>query len=103
MARRLVSGAKEATAGLRIARKAYRKTGPGAAIKSQNQRAEVVTCGQFSHWAAGRAFHELLSQAHGPVEVVSRDAEFDRDPGFGVGHLRASNTSYTSRRGGIPE
>src|SRR5712692_302292 len=37
MARRLVSGAKEATAGLRIASKAYRKTGLGAAIKSQKE------------------------------------------------------------------
>jgi hypothetical protein len=38
MARRLVSGAKEATAGLRIVREAYRKTGLGAAIKSQKER-----------------------------------------------------------------
>jgi hypothetical protein len=35
MARRRVSGAKEAKAGLRIARKEYRKTGISAAIKSQ--------------------------------------------------------------------
>ena len=33
---------------------------------------------------------ELLSQAHGLVEVVSRDAEFDRDPGFRLVHLTAS-------------
>lgn len=31
--------------------------------------------------------HQLRSQAHGLVEVVSRDAEFDRDPWFGVRHL----------------
>ena len=33
------------------------------------------------------AAQDLLRQAHGLVEVVSRDAEFDRDLGFGAGHL----------------
>src|SRR5713101_3114791 len=36
------------------------------------------------------SIHELLSQAHGLVEVVSRDAEFDRDTGFRCGHPTAS-------------
>jgi len=37
MARRLVSGAKEATAGLRIARTEYEKIGFTAAIRSQKE------------------------------------------------------------------
>jgi hypothetical protein len=39
MARRLVSGAKEAMAGLRIARTEYEKIGSDAAIRSQKERA----------------------------------------------------------------
>jgi hypothetical protein len=39
MARRLVSGAKEATAGLRIAITGYEKIAFSAAIKSQKERA----------------------------------------------------------------
>src|SRR5260370_7474009 len=39
MARRLVSGAKETMAGLRIARTEYEKIGSGAAIRSQKERA----------------------------------------------------------------
>ncbi len=35
------------------------------------------------------AVHQLLSQAHGLGQVVSRDAELDRDFGFGVGHQSA--------------
>jgi hypothetical protein len=33
------------------------------------------------------AIQDLLRQAHGLVEIVSRDAEFDRDLGFGASHL----------------
>src|SRR6266852_9870258 len=40
MARRLVSGAKEAIAGLRIAHIGYEKIGSDAAIRSQKERAE---------------------------------------------------------------
>jgi hypothetical protein len=39
MARRLVSGAKEAMAGLRIAQTEYEKIGSDAAIRSQKERA----------------------------------------------------------------
>ena len=46
--------------------------------------------------------HELLCQAHGPVEVVSRDAEFDRDPGLDFCHLAVSMTPYTFWQGAIP-
>ena len=34
------------------------------------------------------AVQKLLSQAHGLGQVVSRDAEFDRDLRFGARHLR---------------
>jgi len=48
------------------------------------------------------AIEQLLSQAHGLGQVVSRDAKFDRDLRFGARHLWALTCSYTSRQGAIP-
>lgn len=132
MARRLVSGAKEATAGPRIATKsllneAIRCCDQVADSESMcrapvGRRAEswLEKPGHLSFgWEAvelgfaedlitidmdleaafaarlqldavenGRPpLQELTCQAHGLVDVVSRNAEFDRDPGFGADHL----------------
>jgi hypothetical protein len=48
------------------------------------------------------AVEDLSGQAHGLVEVISRNAELDRDLGFGAGHLGALTSSYTFGRGAIP-
>jgi predicted small metal-binding protein len=128
MARRLVSGAKEATAGLRIAQKSLLKKRVRCcdrvarsalmAAGSPLRRRPKAWLDELRDLAFGReavelrlaenfppvdgdletsvaagleldackhrrpAVEELLSQAHGLVEIVSRDAEFDRDLWF---------------------
>src|SRR5947209_13128312 len=50
----------------------------------------------------GPLVHDLLSQAHGPVEIVSRNAEFNCDLGFGNGHLVCRLLLEKKNGGAIP-